>query len=55
MAEFKYEGLDQQGKTQSGVANAPSQEAAIEALQRRGLTLTSLTPVNGQDPAGINL
>ena len=43
--EFKYEGLDQQGKPQTGTANAPSQDAAVEALQRRGLTLTSLSPV----------
>lgn len=42
MAEFRYEGLDQQGKSQSGVVNAPTQDSAIEALQRRGLTLTSL-------------
>jgi type IV pilus assembly protein PilC len=42
MAEFKYEGLDQTGQPQSGTVNAPTQDAAIEALQRRGLTLTSI-------------
>ncbi len=46
MADFKYEALDQTGKSQSGTATAPSQDAAIEALQRRGLTLTSISPVN---------
>lgn len=40
--EFKYEALDQAGKAQAGVLNAASQDAAIEALQRRGLTITSL-------------
>jgi type IV pilus assembly protein PilC len=44
MAEFTYEALDQAGQPQSGVANAPTQEAAVEALQRRGLTLTSIVP-----------
>lgn len=39
--EFKYEALDQQGKPASGVINAVNQDAAIEALQRRGLTITS--------------
>src|SRR5687768_9998705 len=43
MAEFKYEGLDQQGKAQAGVVNAASQDAAIVMLQRKGLTLTSIT------------
>ncbi|MBY0473091.1 type II secretion system F family protein [Patescibacteria group bacterium] len=53
MTEFKYEALDNLGKTQSGVANAPTQDAAVEALQRRGFTLTAIAPVNGQ--AGFNL
>ncbi|HVV15098.1 MAG TPA: type II secretion system F family protein [Candidatus Paceibacterota bacterium] len=39
--EFKYEALDQNGKPTSGVVNAASQDAAITALQRRGLTITS--------------
>ncbi len=54
MTEFKYEALDQQGKPQSGVANAPTQDAVIEALQRRGLTLTSITMVNGQPGFSLN-
>lgn len=40
--EFKYEALDAQGKATSGSVNANSQDAAIVALQRRGLTITSL-------------
>lgn len=48
MTEFKYEGLDQLGKPQSGTANAPTQDAAVEALQRRGLTLTSIQPVGAE-------
>lgn len=40
--EFKYEALDQNGKATSGIVNAASQDAAIQALQHRGLTITSL-------------
>ena len=43
MAEFKYEALDQNGKAESGSVNAASQDAAIAALQRKGLTITSVT------------
>ena len=43
MAEFKYEALDQTGKAASGTVNAASQDAAIAALQRKGLTITSVT------------
>ncbi len=42
MAEFKYEALDSSGKAQSGSVSAASQDAAIAALQRKGLTLTSI-------------
>ncbi len=42
MAEFKYEALDPQGKAVAGSINAASQDAAIAALQRKGLTLTSV-------------
>lgn len=41
--EFKYEALDQNGKATSGVVNAVNQDAAIVALQRRGLTITAFT------------
>lgn len=41
--EFKYEALDQEGKPTSGVVNAVNQDAAIEALQHRGLTITAFT------------
>ncbi len=54
MTEFKYEALDSLGKTQSGTANAPTQDAAVEALQRRGFTLTSIAPVNGQGGYSLN-
>lgn len=43
MAEFKYEGLDAQGKATSGMVNAATQDAAIVMLQRKGLTLTAIT------------
>ena len=41
--EFKYEALDQAGKAASGVVNATNQDAAIALLQRKGLTITSIT------------
>ncbi len=39
--EYRYEAIDQQGSPKSGVVNAATDEAAILALQRQGLTLTS--------------
>src|SRR5580698_4834428 len=48
--EFKYEALDSAGKPQGGVVNAASQDAAIAALQRKGLTITALT---GSDKQGL--
>ena len=41
--EFKYEGLDTEGKPVSGVANAASQDAAIVSLQRKGVTITNIS------------
>ena len=46
--EFKYEGLDQTGKPQSGVVNANTQDAAIDLVQRKGITITSIA--GGQQP-----
>src|SRR3989344_5079261 len=45
--EFKYEALDQNGKAASGIVNAVSQDAAIVALQRRGLTITAFSQSGG--------
>lgn len=45
--EFKYEALDPQGKPTSGTVNAATQDAAIQALQHRGFTLTAFS-VSGQ-------
>lgn len=41
--EFKYEALDQNGRPQTGVVNAASQDAALDVLQRKGLTITSFS------------
>lgn len=41
--EFKYEGLDANGKPQAGVVNANTQDSAIELVQRKGITITALT------------
>ncbi len=43
MAEFKYEALDQNGKPVGGVVNAANEDAAIESLQKKGLTITSFS------------
>ena len=40
--EFKYEALDQNSKPQAGVVSAANRESAIDALQRKGLTITLL-------------
>ncbi len=40
--EYRYEALDQNGKPQAGVVNAASEDGAIQALQRRGFTITLL-------------
>lgn len=41
--DFQYEALDQAGKPQAGAISAASQDAAIAALQRKGLTLTAIS------------
>jgi type IV pilus assembly protein PilC len=48
--EFKYQGLDQLGKPQSGVVNANTQDAAIDLVQRKGITITSIA---GGEEKGI--
>ncbi len=41
--EIKYEALDKEGKSQAGTISAATQDAAIEMLQRRGLTITAIS------------
>ncbi len=48
--EFKYEALDQSGKSVGGVVNAATQDGAIAALQRKGLTITA---ISGSQAGGI--
>lgn len=48
--EFKYEGLDQTGKPQSGSVNANSQDGAIDLIQRKGITITS---IQGAEDKGL--
>ncbi len=45
--EFKYEALDQNGKPSNGSISAVNKDAAIAALQRRGLTITSFSGGGG--------
>lgn len=40
--EFKYEGLDQAGKPTSGAVTANTQDAAIQIIQNKGVTITSI-------------
>ncbi len=49
--EFKYEGLDQAGKPQSGAVNANTQDAAIDLIQRKGITITSIA--GGEEAGGL--
>lgn len=46
--EYKYEALDTQGKPASGTVTAANQDAAIAALQRRGLTITAFSAIGGK-------
>ena len=48
--EFKYEALDSTGKPVGGVVNAATQDGAIAALQRKGLTITA---ISGSQSTGI--
>ncbi len=48
--EFKYEGLDSQGKPQNGTVNANTQDAAIDLIQRKGVTITTIA---GGEEKGI--
>ncbi len=52
--EFTYEALDESAKPQSGTVSAPTQDAAIQALQRKGYTITALNQV-GASKFSINL
>ncbi len=50
--EFKYEALDSAGKAASGTVSAANQDNAIVALQKRGLTITSITQSDTQGLLG---
>ncbi len=41
---FKYAAIDQGGKTLEGTVDAISLDVAVSSLQRRGLTISSITP-----------
>ena len=45
---YKYEAIDSTGKPLRGDIEAPSQESAIAGLQRRGLTITSISGTHKQ-------
>ena len=43
---FNYKTIDQQGNTQEGSIDAVNVEVAISGLQRRGLTISTITPAD---------
>ena len=47
---FKYEVLDQQGRKQTGVIDAPTDDLAISSLQRRGFIVSSVLPADQAKP-----
>jgi len=47
---FKYDVLDQQGRKQSGVIDAPTDDLAITSLQRRGFIVSSVVPADQAEP-----
>ena len=49
--EFKYNAVDQAGKPQSGTISSASEGGAVDLLQKKGLTITSIT--NTQNPGGV--
>src|SRR5258708_4634935 len=48
MAQFSYSALDQQGNTRDGTIDAVNIDIAITALQRRGLVVAQISPVEGE-------
>lgn len=49
MAQFTYTSLDQQGNTREGSIDAVNIDVAISALQRRGLIVSRINPVERQN------
>lgn len=47
---FKYEVLDQQGRKQNGVIDAPTDDLAITSLQRRGFIVSNVVPADQAQP-----
>jgi type IV pilus assembly protein PilC len=48
MAQFSYSALDQQGNTRDGTIDAVNIDIAITALQRRGLIVAQINPVEAE-------
>lgn len=52
---FSYHAIDQDGHERSGTIEAPSQDIAISALQRRDLIISSITSAEKQSSIKINI
>lgn len=55
MAIYKYRVKDQQGKTLSGVVEAPTESEAVEILRDRGFFVLSLAATRLRHPRGLNM
>lgn len=56
MPRFKYEALDQRGKTVSGVVNAPSRDVVIKDLRSQRYNVTSVNEIGGSfDSANMDI
>lgn len=55
MALFTYTSVDQEGNTREGTIDAVNIDVAIAALQRRGLVVSSIDPVEQRRGGNINI
>ncbi|MDE1919736.1 MAG: type II secretion system F family protein [Patescibacteria group bacterium] len=51
---FKYHAIDQDGHERDGTIEAPSQEIAVSALQRRNLIISVIESAEARSPLGID-
>src|SRR5438067_260960 len=52
---FNYHSLDQDGHEREGTVEALSMDVAVSTLQRRGLIVSSIEPVEKKSPLSIDI
>src|SRR3954469_3326355 len=52
---FNYHALDQDGHEREGTVEALSMDVAVSTLQRRGLIVSSIEPVENKSPLSIEI